>query len=128
MNSPLNSQIQITIKTQFNEDNSFPQKNLYLYKYTITIKSELEDSIQLLRRYWKITDGLGHTEEVEGEGVIGQQPTFFKGKSFEYSSYCPLRTPSGEMGGYFTFINHNTQKEFKVPIEPFILKEKQFIN
>ncbi|NMD08558.1 MAG: Co2+/Mg2+ efflux protein ApaG, partial [Phyllobacteriaceae bacterium] len=72
-----------------------------VWAYTITIENLGQVTAQLLARHWIITDALGHKQEVRGDGVVGEQPTLAPGESFQYTSGCPLSTPSGMMVGSY---------------------------
>lgn len=73
----------------------------FFYAYRIRISNNSGRAVQLLRRHWIVTDGRGRAEHVWGPGVVGQQPVISPGAAFEYSSACPLGTPSGRMEGDF---------------------------
>jgi ApaG protein len=94
-----------SIKTRcvYVPERSNPLDNQYFYAYHITITNHGDRSATLKRRHWVITNGLGHIEEVTGEGVVGEQPRFEPGQSFEYSSACPLTTQYGTMQGEYEF-------------------------
>jgi ApaG protein len=77
---------------------------------------------QLLRRKWIIVDGRGHKEIIEGDGVVGEQPHLNPGENYQYSSYCPLKTPSGSMRGSFFFADSNGE-EFEVKVPLFFLRQ-----
>lgn len=101
------------------EQNHFVNQHLYTYK--ITIVNNSNQTCQLLRRHWTIVDGRGKKEEVDGDGVIGQQPTLKPNESFEYSSFCPLATPTGSMRGHFEFRDDQDQS-FLVKVPLFFLR------
>ncbi len=75
--------------------------NHYFFSYTVEIHNGGEKTVQLVGRHWIITDAHGKVEEVQGAGVVGQQPTLEPGESFKYSSFCPLPTPTGTMEGSY---------------------------
>lgn len=108
-----NNQFRVEVKTTFDFDQSNPLNFQYLFRYTILITNQGQVSAQLLSRKWNIKDAKGDVKLVEGPGVIGQQPFFEAGQSFEYSSYCPLPTLTGEMWGHFNMINKYGQS-FKI--------------
>lgn len=108
-----NNQFRVEVKTTFDFDQSNPLNFQYLFRYTILITNQGQISAQLLSRKWNIKDAKGDVKLVEGAGVIGQQPFFEVGQSFEYSSYCPLPTLTGEMWGHFNMINKYGQS-FKI--------------
>ncbi|HYE63094.1 MAG TPA: Co2+/Mg2+ efflux protein ApaG [Phycisphaerales bacterium] len=93
----------------------------YIFAYHITITNQGERTVQLLRRRWHIIDADGDTHDVEGDGVIGRQPTLKPGQAFEYASYCPLPTPWGTMEGAYTFVENGTREEFQVAVGRFYL-------
>tara|TARA_Y100001958_G_C21243577_1_gene572432 strand:- start:1663 stop:1995 length:333 start_codon:yes stop_codon:yes gene_type:complete len=109
------------------DEQSDPQRSFYFFAYKVKITNLGHTSVQLLRRRWIIVDGEGTTEDVEGLGVVGLQPKVQKGRSFEYSSFCPLPTPTGHMRGQYLFVNEDG-KEFWVDIPEFILSEPAFFH
>ena len=113
-----NNEFKIEVKTEFDFDQSNPINFQYLFRYTILITNEGEVSAQLLSRKWNIKDARGEIKIVEGPGVVGNQPLFDPGMSFEYSSFCPLPTMTGEMWGHFNMINKYGQS-FKIETPVF---------
>jgi len=97
----------VRVTPQFMETDSNPEAGRYLWAYTVEISNGGPDAIQVLSRYWKITDGLGQVQELRGTGVIGKQPVIEPGKSFSYTSGAPLPTPSGIMGGAYEVRDDN---------------------
>ena len=93
--------IRVTVEPQFMNDRSLPEQSRYFWAYTIEIANLGRGVVQLRSRYWRITDGRGHVEEVRGPGVIGKEPVLQPGESFTYTSGCPLTTPSGIMTGSY---------------------------
>lgn len=120
-----NNNFRIEVRTFFDFDQSNPLNYHYLFKYTILITNLGAVPAQLLSRKWNIKDAKGELKLVEGPGVIGQTPYFEPGGAFEYSSFCPLPTMSGEMWGHFNMINKYGQSfkidtplfRFQVPAE-----------
>lgn len=96
------------------------QNNRYLWGYEITIVNESDEIVQLLNRYWRITDMTGHIEEVRGPGVIGLQPIIKPGKKFTYNSFCQIMTCQGTMEGHYE-MQTLEEVSFIVPIPKFIL-------
>ena len=94
--------ITVLVTPTFMERDSDPARDVYLWAYSVTIKNAGEIPVQLQSRYWHITDGNGCVEEVRGEGVVGEKPVINPGEQFNYSSGCPLKTPSGIMSGHYT--------------------------
>lgn len=93
--------IRVTVEARFAPEYSHPHQGLWFFFYTVTLSNEGDETAQLLRRHWVITDGEGRTEDVEGPGVVGEQPTLEPGQSFRYTSGCPLPTPFGSMRGTY---------------------------
>ncbi len=97
--------IEVEVEPFYLEDRSDPDTGRYVWGYRITIENRSEEFVQLLARYWHITDAEGRVEEVRGPGVVGEQPELNPGDSFQYTSGCPLSTPSGIMVGHYTMRN-----------------------
>lgn len=108
-------------------DRSTPMRGLYFFGYRIAITNEGTKPARLLRRHWRISDILGHQEEVKGDGVVGEQPRILPGNTFEYTSFCPLPTYRGTMVGTYTMV-HDDGTEFEVAVGPFQLFMKQVLN
>jgi ApaG protein len=113
-------QIRVQVEPQFIEEQSDPRQSYYFFAYLVRILNEGTEPIRLISRHWIITDGFGKVEEVEGDGVIGQQPTVTPGGKFEYSSYCPLNTPTGSMHGKYVMETSQGEK-WEVEIPLFVL-------
>lgn len=115
--------IRVQVRSVFIEGRSQPSKGQYFFAYRIRITNNSDRPVQLLRRHWIITDANGRTENVWGIGVIGEQPVILPNTGFEYSSACPLSTPSGRMEGDFEMkhIDKVGSKTFNVAIAPFSL-------
>lgn len=108
--------IQVTVTPAYQEEQSSPGENRYVWAYHIRIENHGSETVQLLNRYWHITDSLGHVEEVRGPGVVGEQPVLRPGEAYEYTSGCPLSTPSGIMLGSYEMQNADgSQFEVEVP-------------
>ncbi len=114
--------IKIEVEPSYVQEQSDPRQSYYFFSYRVRICNEGEGHIQLVSRHWIITDGFGQIEEVVGPGVIGQQPKLGPGETFEYSSFCPLATPTGSMHGTYVMIDGNGQ-QLEVVIPKFILAE-----
>jgi ApaG protein len=93
--------ISITVKPTFLEEQSSPNENHYVWAYHVKIENGGGETVQLLNRYWHITDASGRIQEVRGAGVVGEKPVLEPGGSFEYTSGTPLPTPSGIMVGTY---------------------------
>lgn len=94
--------IRIVVAPEYLPQQSDPDSQRYLFAYHIEIHNEGEHTVQLLDRHWRITNGRGEVELVNGEGVVGLQPVIHPQESFRYSSGCPLDTPVGTMEGHYT--------------------------
>jgi ApaG protein len=119
--------IDIEVLTQYVEAQSQPEREQFVFAYTITITNNGERASKLLNRHWVITDALGHVEEVRGEGVVGQQPRLRKGESFRYTSGAVLKTPVGAMQGSYEF-EDSDGRMFEVPIQPFSLSQPNLVH
>ncbi len=108
--------IKVTVEPTYLDEESHPLRNRYVWAYHVTIENRGAETVQLLSRYWKITDALGRSQEVRGEGVIGEQPVIHPGERYEYSSGTPLTTPSGiMMGCYFMETTDGRPLEVEIP-------------
>jgi ApaG protein len=112
--------IRIRVTPHYLEEQSSPDESEFFWAYTIDIANEGDETVQLRSRVWRITDGQGQTEEVRGPGVVGETPTIHPGKSFSYTSGCPLHTPSGIMVGSYQMVDAKGQM-FDVAIPAFSL-------
>ena len=112
--------ISVKVHPIFMEDDSSPMQNYYFWAYTVEIANNSLKSVQLLSRYWKITDASGRTHEIRGAGVVGEQPMLAPGESFSYTSGAPLRTPSGIMLGWYQ-MEAEDGETFDVTIPAFSL-------
>ena len=94
--------IRIQVKSLYLADRSSPREGQFYFAYSIRITNVGLETAQLLTRHWIITDAEGEVQEVRGEGVVGKQPVLEPSMSFEYTSYCPLKTNVGSMHGSYT--------------------------
>tara|TARA_B100001765_G_C19177875_1_gene195169 strand:- start:47 stop:439 length:393 start_codon:yes stop_codon:yes gene_type:complete len=112
--------ITVKVQPQFLAEQSDPVSDQYVWLYTINIENGGTEAVQLLNRHWIITNAVGHVEEVQGPGVIGEQPVLQPGDSFQYTSGCPLRTPSGMMVGTYEMVGPGDER-FDIDIPAFSL-------
>ena len=112
--------ITITVEPTYLDEQSSPEDGHYVWAYHIRIENEGADTVQLLNRYWRITDANGRVEEVRGPGVVGEQPVLAPGEAYEYTSGCPLPTPSGFMVGSYEMETGGGER-FEVAIPMFSL-------
>jgi ApaG protein len=110
----------VRVAPQFLPEESAPDEGRFVWAYTIEIENRSTDSVQLLSRFWRITDENGLTQEVRGPGVIGQQPIIGPGQSFRYTIAAPLAAPSGVMGGAYSMQRENGEA-FDVAVPLFAL-------
>lgn len=109
-------QLTVTVKTQYLEDQSDPDRSHYVFAYAVTIKNSGNVAAQLISRHWVITDANNHVQEVRGLGVVGHQPLLQPGEQFEYTSGTTLATPQGTMHGeYFCVAEDGEQFESAIP-------------
>lgn len=114
-------QFQVEVQPQYLPDESAPDEGVYSFAYTITITNTGDVTAQLISRHWIISDASGHTEQVKGLGVVGQQPLLKPGEAFQYTSGCRLRTASGSMHGSYFCVAEDGEP-FTCPIELFVLE------
>ena len=112
--------IDVDVATRFLADQSAPEDGRYVFAYTIHIHNRGLQPARLIDRHWIITDGNGKTEEVRGEGVVGEQPWLRPGDNFEYTSGAVLETEHGTMRGSYGMLADDGTR-FDAPIAPFAL-------
>lgn len=122
-----NNNIAIDVTTNYLATKSEPEKERYVFSYTITIKNAGNNSARLLSRYWKITGGNGTEQEVEGDGVIGQHPYLAPEQEFTYTSAAMLDTPVGMMQGSYMMVDDDGE-HFEVAIPAFTLAVPQTLH
>lgn len=112
--------ISVTVTPRYLPEESSPDEGRYFFAYTVEIINRSLERVQLKARYWRITDGRGHIQEVRGAGVVGEQPVLGPGESFSYTSGCPLPTPSGTMQGSYV-METGSGETFNAKIPAFSL-------
>jgi ApaG protein len=120
-------QISIDVETTFVDGQSAPDKDHYVFAYTITIENRGEVAARLLSRHWIITDANGKTQEVFGDGVVGEQPFLRPGEHFRYTSGTSLETPVGSMHGSY-HMRAEDGEFFEAPIPAFSLATPNSLN
>lgn len=110
----------VHVQSAFIPSQSVPEEERYVFAYTVTIRNLGRATVQLLGRYWLITNGNGRETEVQGEGVIGEQPHIEPGNEFQYTSGAVLETPMGTMQGHYEMIDSEGES-FQVDIPVFRL-------
>lgn len=113
-------EVTVTVETFYLDDQSMPDDNHFVWAYHIRIENNGRETVQLVSRYWHITDSNGNVQEVRGGGVVGEQPVLRPGEAFEYTSGTPLTTPSGIMVGAYQMVSE-TGESFDVDVPPFSL-------
>jgi ApaG protein len=119
--------IRVEVLSKYSPENSRPLQDVWVFEYTVRITNQGTETVQLISRHWIITDALDHVEEVQGPGVVGEQPVLAPGESFKYSSWCPLKTPTGMMRGTYQMVRA-AGGQFDIEIAPFALKARYMVN
>jgi ApaG protein len=119
--------IRIEVESMYVEERSDPQESYFFFAYHVVITNNGNEPAQLISREWIITDSDGNVERVEGAGVVGETPLLTPGASFEYTSFCPLRTSMGSMQGGYTMRLTNGET-FRAEIAPFTLAVPGVVN
>jgi ApaG protein len=119
--------IRVQVKSTYLRDLSSPRDGQYHFSYHITVTNTGTETAQLISRHWYITDADGDVQEVRGPGVVGEQPVLQPGTSFEYTSYCPLKTNVGTMHGSYQMVKANGES-FDAHIAPFTLAVPNALN
>ena len=119
MVSKISEGVEVSVETFFQPAYSKPLEGEYMFAYRVTIENQNDFSVKLMRRHWYIFDSNGTYREVEGEGVVGVQPTLSPGEKYQYVSGCNLRTEMGKMYGTYQMENLNNKTMFDVNIPAF---------
>jgi len=127
MQADMSNNIDIQVETAYVEDQSEPDEDRYVFAYTITITNTGKVPAKLLSRHWIITDANSKVQEVEGEGVVGEQPHLHPGESFSYTSAAMLETPVGCMEGSYQMMTDQGES-FDAPIPVFNLSTPNILH
>jgi len=119
--------VRVEVLSRHSPENSRPGQDEWVFQYTVRITNQGSETVQLLGRHWIITDAFDHIEEVTGPGVVGEQPVLAPGESFKYSSWCPLKTPTGMMRGAYRMV-HTDGSQFDIEIAPFALRARYTVH
>jgi len=119
MNSIISEGVQVSVETFYQPDYSNPVQSEFMFAYRITLENHNSFPVKLHRRNWQIFDSNGSHREVEGEGVVGVQPTIKPGETYQYVSGCNLRTEMGKMKGTYQMENLDSKQMFRVDIPSF---------
>ena len=116
MYSAVTNDIRVTVQPEYSAERSEPNLSRYFWTYTVEIANFGLAAVQLTHRHWRITDGRGRREDVDGPGVIGEQPVIQPGHTYSYTSGCPLTTPSGIMAGTYRMLDeHGLGFDVEIP-------------
>lgn len=113
--------IKVSVETEYQPSYSSPSQYHYVFTYRITIENQSEYTIQLLKRHWTIYDAGFSSREVEGEGVVGQQPVLEPGQNHQYVSGCNLKSGIGKMVGTYQMERIVDGAKFKVIVPEFTM-------
>jgi ApaG protein len=116
--------IQIEVTPSYLPERSIPQNNQFFYGYKICITNHSDVAVRVVHRHWKIKNGNGHTHEIQGPGIIGEQPMIKPGEFYEYSSFSPLTTPHGNMRGKYQMVDEFGNR-FWVEVPLFFFRPPQ---
>lgn len=112
-----NYEIRVHSSTQYVEEQSDPDVGRYVFAYTMTIENTGGIAARLVSRRWLITDASGKVQEVQGAGVVGEQPVIEPGESFRYTSAAMLETPVGSMrGSYEMLASDGVRFDAEIPV------------
>ena len=119
--------IRVQVRSAYLSERSSPREGQYLFQYHVRISNVGSETAQLVSREWIITNAEGEVERVKGPGVVGEQPVLSPGGSFEYSSFCPLKTAVGSMHGAYQMVTDKGE-QFDAVIAPFTLAVPNALN
>jgi ApaG protein len=120
MQSELSDGIKVEVESLYVDSESNPDQKRFVFAYTVTIRNVGDKPAKLMTRHWVIRDANGKVQEVQGDGVVGEQPHLKPGEGFQYTSGTMLETSMGTMGGSYMMITDDGD-EFKAPIDDFLL-------
>jgi ApaG protein len=127
MSNTVTRGVRVQVKSNYLPERSSPRDGHYFFTYRVRISNEGAETVQLVSREWIITDAEGEVERVRGPGVVGEQPVLGPGESFEYTSFCPLRTRIGSMHGSYRMVTASGES-FDAAIGPFSLAVPTALN
>jgi ApaG protein len=119
--------VRVEVLSRHSPENSRPSQGEWVFQYTVRITNLSSETVQLISRHWVITDAAEHVQEVRGPGVVGEQPVLAPGESFKYSSWCPLKTPTGTMRGEYQMVRPDGT-QFDIEIAPFGLRARYTVH
>lgn len=110
----------VRVEPEFLPEQSSPADDRFIWAYTVEIENQSSENMQVVERFWQITDSTGQVQEIRGEGVVGEKPNLKPGEIFRYTSGAPLTAPSGVMLGTYQMETPDGQR-FDVDIPAFSL-------
>lgn len=119
--------IRVQVESRYLEEQSVPEESYYFFQYRVQISNGGDETARLVSRTWIITDADGGVHEVQGPGVVGEQPVLRPGDDFEYTSFCPLKTPVGAMEGRYQMVTSKGES-FDAEISAFTLAVPHHVN
>ena len=128
MGTAITKGIKISVYPQYLHEESRPADGRHLFTYKVEIENVSDQVVQLMSRHWYILDSFCHSREVEGEGVVGQQPVLHPGQLHRYSSWCPLESDIGLMFGFYKMRKVDSGELFEVRIPEFTLCSSAKLN
>lgn len=128
MITSISNDIEIQVECTYLDKHSRPSRNFHFFGYKIHIVNRNKFPVRLISRFWKITDAGGEYREVNGPGVVGQQPILQPFESFTYTSGCDFKSFIGKMEGHYVFRNLDTQEAFNAKIPEFICQANYTLN
>ena len=124
----ISNKIQIDVKCEYLVEHSVPRDNFHFHSYTITVINHNHFPVKLLSRYWRIYDSLSDLREVNGDGVVGKQPTIQPFGRHQYTSACDFAGAIGMMAGHYVFLNLDSREVFNAKIPLFICQANYILN
>lgn len=121
------ARMSVQVQSLYIASQSSPEEERFVFAYTITIRNLGRNAVQLLGRYWLITNGNGRETEVQGEGVVGEQPVIAPGNEFQYTSGAVIETPMGTMQGHYVMQDEEGET-FHIDIPVFRLAVETHIH
>ncbi len=121
MISAITNDVRVVVETFYKPIQQNNPANEHIFAYRITIENYSDYTIQLMRRHWEIFDSNGQIREVDGEGVVGEQPVIQPHEFHQYTSFCNLRSDIGRMSGSYTMLRHADNKIMKIVVPEFLM-------
>jgi ApaG protein len=128
MQIAITNDVKVMVETAYQSDKLDSSESKHMFAYRITIENQGEHTVKLLRRHWHVVDSLDGKSEVEGEGVVGQQPLLEPGEKHQYVSGCLLGSNIGKMYGTYLMERQIDGKLFEVKIPEFIMSTPYLLN